>query len=101
MRNAYVISLLVLIAAFAYAQAPNFDYPFMMTNSAGYIVDNNVYDIPTFGDWDDDGDMDMMVGVFYNGNIFYYQNISTGVTPEFAAYSMVQADGVNITVTYG
>lgn len=95
------VSLLLLTAVIAWAQAPNFDYPFVLSNSAGLIVNGNVYDIPTFGDWDDDGDQDLMVGVFFSGNIQYYQNISTGVTPQFGGYSLVQADGVNITVTYG
>ncbi len=96
------IFISLLVAAAAWAQAPNYDYGYFVTNTEGYIVDMNVYDIPTFGDWDDDGDQDMMVGVFYNGNIFYYQNTAgTGNAPVFAAHTVVQADGINIQVTYG
>ena len=66
------------------------------------VSGNQVYDIPTFGDWDCDGSQDLMVGVFYSGNIWYYHNTAAaGQPPVFEAHSMVQADGANIQVTYG
>ncbi len=91
----------ILLAGAAWA-VPNFDYGYLVTNAEGYIVGENVYDIPAFGDWDDDGDQDMMVGVFYSGNIFYYQNTAgVGAPPAFANHTVLQADGVSIAVTYG
>ncbi|MHC4800472.1 MAG: hypothetical protein ACYTF1_27865 [Planctomycetota bacterium] len=95
----FVVCFLFAIAA--WAQTPNFDYPYLMENDEGRIVEGNVYDIPEFGDWDDDGDTDMMVGVFFNGNIYYYENISTGIEPEFADHEEVTADGSPISVSYG
>jgi len=101
-RKLLCISVGILMALAAYAQAPNFDYPFMMSCPEGMIVENNYYDIPTFGDWDDDGDQDMLLGVFYSGNIFYYQNTAgAGAPPVLANHTVLQADGVNISVTYG
>lgn len=101
-KRALCIAVGLGIAVAAWAQAPNFDYGYFITNEAGYIVDDNVYDIPTFGDWDDDGDQDLMVGVFFSGNIYYYQNTAgAGSVPVFAPYTILQADGVNISVTYG
>lgn len=101
-RSTLCVLTLVLIAGVAWAQAPNFDYPYLMSCPEGLIVENNYYDIPTFGDWDDDGDQDMMVGVFYSGNIFYYENTAvSGTPPVFANHTVLQADGVNIQVTYG
>jgi hypothetical protein len=96
------ICLSLLLAAATWAQPPNFDYGVFITNTAGYVVNGNVYDIPTFGDFDDDLDQDLMVGVFFNGNIYYYQNTAgPGNPPVFSTYSVLQADGVNISVTYG
>lgn len=101
MRKLHCLLLCILLAAAAWAQAPNFDYSYFVTNQEGYIVEGNVYDAPCFGDWDDDGDLDMMVGVFYYGNVYYYENISTGIEPEYAPYELLQADGSAISVTYG
>ena len=85
-----------------WAQAPNYDYGYLITNSEGYVVSGNIYDIPTFGDYDSDGDMDLLVGVFYSGNIWYYQNTAgTGNPPTFAPHTVVMADGLPLSVTYG
>ena len=103
MKVSIVLSLVFLFMAApdARGQTPNFDYGYFMTDSENYIVDGNVYVIPHMGDWDDDGDDDLMVGVFFNGNIQYYENVSTGVEPEFASYELLQADGSAISVSYG
>lgn len=103
MRQLLCVLACSLLAVAAWAQAPNYDYPYFVSNSEGMIVSGNqVYDIPTFGDWDCDGSQDLMVGVFYNGNIWYYHNTAAaGQPPVFASHTILQADGVNISVTYG
>ena len=102
MRKSLGLFVCFLLAMAAWAkETPNYDYGYFVTNEQGYIVEGNVYDAPEFGDWDDDGDQDMMVGVFYYGNIYYYENTSTGVEPEFGNYTQVTADGSPISVTYG
>jgi hypothetical protein len=102
MKKLFAILACIMLNAAAWAQAPNYDYPYLITNSAGYIVNGNMYDIPCFGDWDCDGDQDLMVGVYNYGNIYFYRNIAgAGQSPVFDANMVLQADGVNITVTYG
>jgi hypothetical protein len=101
MRKAASVLIGALVAVTAWAQDPNFDYPCFITNDDGYIVEDNNYCAPCFEDWDDDGDIDMMVGVFYDGNIWYYENVSTGVIPDFAPHTVLEADGAPIAVTYG
>jgi hypothetical protein len=101
MKKLLCIIPLLLLASALVAQAPNFDYPYLLTNSAGYIVQGNVYTIPATGDWDDDGIIDLMVGVFYSGNIQYYHNSSTTTIPSYDPFVLVMADGSPISVTYG
>jgi hypothetical protein len=101
-RKTFGLFVCFLLITAAWAQeTPNYDYAYFVTNDQGYIVGDNVYDAPEFGDWDDDGDLDMMVGVFYSGNVLYYENVSTGVIPEFGPEVMVTADGSPIAVSYG
>jgi hypothetical protein len=95
----YTVVLLVLVAT-SFAQPSNFDYPCFVTNPEGYITEDNEYLIPTFGDWDDDGDPDMMVGVLYYGNIYYYENVSPTGPPEFSPREMLMADNQAISVGY-
>jgi hypothetical protein len=92
----------LLTASLACAQTPNFDYPYFLPATSGYIAIDNAYDIPELGDWDADGSLDMLLGVFYNGNVRYYHNSApAGQTPTFSTFTLLQADGVNISVTYG
>jgi hypothetical protein len=103
MRRFLALLACGLWAAAAWAQAPNYDYPYFVNGAEGMLVSGNqVYTIPTFGDWDCDGDQDMLVGVFYSGNLWYYQNTAgAGQPPVFATHTVMQADGANISVTYG
>jgi hypothetical protein len=64
------------------------------------MADNNGV-IPNVGDWDHDGDKDLMVGVYYYGNIYYYPNTGTNENPIFETRSQLMAGGSAITVTYG
>ncbi|MBK9192050.1 MAG: T9SS type A sorting domain-containing protein [Crocinitomicaceae bacterium] len=81
--------------------------PFNLSN-LGYGGRNT----PTFGDLDNDGDFDMMVGSnlgtgmpydYSQGNIYYYENIGDANNPDFDA-PVMNALGItipSITYTYG
>jgi hypothetical protein len=103
MRKLLIVLACGLLSLAAWAQVPNYDYPYFVNSAEGIIVGGNqVYDIPTFGDYDCDGSLDLMVGVFFNGNIWYFHNTAAaGQPPVFEAHSVVTADGSPITVTYG
>lgn len=62
--------------------------------------DNNIildyYPSPAFADIDGDGDVDMLVGMFY-GQIYIYRNDGSG---SFDQDGMLQADGTDIEVFY-
>jgi len=95
-RLIWLICALVVITA--RAQVPNFDYYRFITNDDGYIIEDNEYACPCFGDWDGDGDQDMMLGVLYFGNIYYYENLSLTIEPTFAPAQLMYADGLPISL---
>ena len=92
---------IMFLCGIACAQPPNFSFPYLQTTSTGYIVELNEYACPAFGDWDADGDPDLMIGLLYYGFIYYYENISTGIEPQFAPHQLVYADGSPISVEFG
>lgn len=84
-----------------FLQAPNF--------SAGIRIKANGIDMkvdtyasaPCVVDWNGDGKKDLLVGCFYNGNVYLYLNSGTNSNPVFTTGSKLQADGVDISVSYG
>ena len=99
-RRLQIIFTLLWLAGPALAQAPNFDYPYLIPIPGGYIVPSNEFAIPCVGDWDDDGDTDLLVGVMYDGYVIFYENVSTGTLPQFASGVLIEADGEPISVSY-
>ena len=93
-RKALLLLAILCLTSVSYAQTPNFDYPFLLTNGEGFMVDGDYYAIPCVGDWDGDNDLDLLVNLYYDDNIIYYENISTGIEPEYADSSILYADGM-------
>jgi hypothetical protein len=92
--------MLFLLCSAAAAQIPNFDYPSLIPNPQGYIVSGNSLAVPCFGDWDDDGDADLLVGVMYDGYIYFYENVSSETLPQFGPGVLLEADGELLSVSY-
>ncbi len=101
MRNILLLtSALLLCVNLTKAQTPNFDYPCLIPTPGAYVVTNNNFAVPCVGDWDDDNDLDLMVGVMYEGYVIYYENVATGSLPIYAEGDSIEADGEVISVTY-
>lgn len=62
--------------------APAFAAP--ISNPFGFTPVASPFAFPTFGDLDDDGDLDLMVGEYY-GTLNYFENTGTATVPAFAA----------------
>ncbi|MBD3369026.1 hypothetical protein GF402_01530 [Candidatus Fermentibacteria bacterium] len=95
------IALLVGLMAVAFADLPEFSSPFFVQASGvDLVVDGSVPD-PYVADWDGDGVKDLIVGQFSQGKIRLYLNSGTNASPVFTTYSFLQADGSDITMSYG
>ena len=91
---------LFLGAAVAFAVAPTYG-PMSYVQCNGTNIDVGYYGAPCVVDWNNDGIKDVILGIFSYGNIYYYENVGTGSSPLFTSYSILQADGTNITLPYG
>jgi hypothetical protein len=56
---------------------------------------------PTAADLNGDGKKDLLVGQFYQGNIWFYPNQGTDAAPSFGPGTKLQCAGSNITTSYG
>ncbi|MCD4708479.1 MAG: hypothetical protein K8S62_12175 [Candidatus Sabulitectum sp.] len=92
--------LLVLAAGLCMAQAPAYQ-SFLYMECAGNPIDVGNYGAPCIADWNGDGEKDMILGIFSNGNIRFYGNVNTNDSPVFNSYTTMKADGITITLPYG
>jgi len=80
---------------------PVFEPEFTIGWNGGGIHDDNYGAVPYMVDWDGDGRKDLLVGTYYYGNIYFYKNHGTNNDPQFQDRSKLQADGVDIALSYG
>ncbi len=92
--------LLLVIVGVIFAQAPNYQ-SFYYQECAGVAIDVGNYGAPCIADWNNDGNKDMVLGIFSGGNIRFYANDNTNDSPVFSSYSTLKADGVTISLPSG
>lgn len=95
-----IVATVFLLAALAYGALPQFAAPFKIQANGSDLTVSLISD-PFMVDWDGDGLNDLIVGQFTEGKIRFYPNSGTNESPVFTAYTYLQADGVDITTTYG
>ena len=100
--NRNLSCLLVLLAAGAFAQTPEFDVPVALeANGTPINVGTGGNASPYVIDWDGDGKQDLLLGQYSQGKVRFYVNIGTNFAPEFGTFTYLQADGADISVSSG
>ena len=100
--NMKLSALLVLLAVAAFAQTPEFASPVAIEASGVAInVGYGGNASPFVVDWNGDGKQDLLLGQFDGGKIRYYENIGENFAPVFGDFVYLQADGSDISLTYG
>ena len=72
---------------------------YVLTDGVPMLTDNS-YSIPHVCDWNGDGNRDLLVGVFYAGNVHLFLNEGTDENPVYGEGALLEADGVPISVGY-
>lgn len=99
-----VVLLVTLLFGFTFAAPPKFATPINLTADGSPIGSSSLTTngalSPGVFDWDEDGDLDLLVGIYGPfGGIIYYENIGTSQAPEFTERGYMQADGSNIKIS--
>ncbi len=111
-RLLFFICLILLTPIFLFkssnAQIPEFESKFYLYAGGQYIDpgalsgNNNYVSVPCIVDWNEDGKKDMLVGSFYNGNVYLYVNTGDDGSPVFETETKLQDSfGNDIAVAYG
>jgi hypothetical protein len=100
--NVKLSALLALLAIVAFAQTPVFDAPVALEANGGPInVGTGGNASPFVVDWNGDGKQDLLLGQYDGGKVRFYANIGEDSAPVFGDFEYLQADGSDISLTYG
>jgi hypothetical protein len=79
---------------------PDFREPFIIQANGKNLKVAMMAD-PFMVDWDGDGLNDLIIGQFMYGKILFYPNSGSNIEPVFTTGTYLQADGSDITSSYG
>jgi hypothetical protein len=95
-------AFLPLLGVFAFAQTPVFDAPVAIeANGTPINVGYGGNASPFVVDWNGDGKQDLLLGQFDGGKVRYYENVGEDTAPVFGDFEYLQADGSDISLSYG
>lgn len=96
------IFVLLLLTVAVLAQTPVYDSAVAINaNGVPINVGYGGNASPFVVDWDGDGRQDLLLGQYDGGRIRFYPNTNTNFDPVFTTFSYLQADGTDISVSYG
>ena len=74
--------------------------PEELVQTAGVDIAVLGYSVPSFVDWDNDGDNDLVIGEgpsSSTGKVRVYKNVGSASAPQFSGFSYVQSNGSDLT----
>lgn len=80
---------------------PKFDSGTRIKTGDNLMKVDTYTSVPCIVDWNGDKKKDLLVGCFYDGFVYLYLNSGTNNAPVFSTGTKLQADGKDISVTYG
>ncbi|MCK5132365.1 MAG: hypothetical protein KAR40_09480 [Candidatus Sabulitectum sp.] len=93
--------LLFVLTVAVLAQVPTYEN-YWYVYADGARIDLPVgHASPLVTDWDNDGDKDLLLGRYLNGNIMLYTNSGTNDSPILSYTGLLQAGGGNLSVPSG
>jgi hypothetical protein len=97
-----VISVgLLFIANSAFADLPVFESGVVIESNGEVLpIDQSGFTAPCLGDWDGDGDWDLLVGVYQDGPVQYFENTGDESNPVLNDRGLLEADGDDIAAPY-
>jgi len=90
-RRLQIVFALLWLTRPVLAQTPNFSYPYLIPIPA-VISSFNEFAVPCVGDWMTTATRPAH-GVMYDGYVIFYENIATGMLPQFASGVLIEAMG--------
>jgi hypothetical protein len=94
--------LIVFVVSVSFTEPPIFEDPvYIEANGSPINVGTGGNASPFMIDWDGDGRQDLLLGQFMGGKVRFYTNTGTHFNPTFGNFVYLQADGSDISLSYG
>ena len=98
----YLAISMIFLASIARAQTPVFDAPVaIQANGTPINVGVGGNASPFVVDWNGDGKQDLLLGQYDGGKVRFYANVGLNYDPVFSTFTYLQADGADISLSYG